>query len=167
MVWQVGTIPKKGLEMRLWFLSCFCLAFSCSVLANEFEVGDCVVFREGGDGRVFKAPTYWWKGRVVSLTTERREAGLCPVIAKPRSSFTREERVRLARAMPCVQREADVREILVRRGQIEIVSWETPWSNQHGTAGLLFRGMFLDSALVQGGIVEVDVDWLESCDVMR
>ena len=69
--------------------------------------------------------------------------------------------------MPCVQHEADVREVLVRRGQIEIVSWETPWSNQHGTAGRLFRGMFFDSALVQGGIVEVDVDWLESCDVMR
>lgn len=153
--------------MRLEFPCCFVLMFSCSVLANEFRVGDCVVFREGGEGRVLKAPTYWWKGRVSSLTTERRVAGLCPVVAKPRSAFTRDERVRLARAMPCVQQETDVREVPVRRAQIEVISWETPWSNQHGTAGLLFRGMFLDWTLVQGGTFEVDVDWLESCDVLR
>ena len=137
------------------------------LLADEVHVGDCVVFREGGEGRLLKAPVYWLKGSVVALSPERRLAEMCPVVAKPRLAYTRDERVRLAQAMPCVQREVDIREVVARFVHVSVDSWETPWSSQHGTAGLLFRGTFLDQPLVRGGVVKIDADWLESCDVVR
>lgn len=42
--------------------------------------------------------------------------------------------------------------------------WETPWSVQHGTAGWLFRGQFLDQRLQKGELIDMDASWLERCE---
>ena len=130
----------------------------------EMGVGDCVVFREGGEGRLLKAPSYWVKGRVSARMTERRRVEVCPVVAKPLSAYSREDRVRLARAAPCVFNESDAREIEVNWVRVLVDSWETPWSHAHGSAGLLFRGTFIDHALKKGESIEMAAEWLEPCE---
>lgn len=137
--------------------------FCASATEAQVVVDDCVVFREGGDGRLLRTPTYWLKGRVASVTSVRHLTPLCPVPAKPPSAYSREERVLLARAAPCVHHDADIREVELQRAQVVVEAWETPWSNAHGSAGLLFRGAFLGQTLVKGEIVELAADWLERC----
>lgn len=148
------------------------VALACGLLLSgaawaEIGVGDCVIFREGGDGRLLKTPTYWVKGSVLSLTREHLRADTCPVIAKPLSAYSREDRVRLARSAPCVFPGTEARDVAVTRVRVSVDSWETPWSHAHGTAGLLFRGAFLEQTLVKGGVVEIFADWLESCELGR
>lgn len=130
----------------------------------EIHVDDCVIFREGGDGRLLKTPTYWLKGKVLSVTREHRQAERCPVVAKPISAYSREDRLRLARAAPCVFSGDEAREVALARVRVLVDSWETPWSHAHGTAGLLFRGAFIEQALVKGDVVDILADWLESCE---
>lgn len=127
------------------------------------QAGDCAIFREGGSGRVFKAPTYWLKGTVGAVYAERRVAGRCPRIGKPLAAYTRDDWVRIAASTPCVERDADVREVDVLRIRFVVDEWETPWSSPHGSTGWLFRGHFLDRALKKGEILDMDASWLEHC----
>lgn len=131
------------------------------------QVGDCAIFREGGDGRVFKTPTYWLKGTISSVSRERRVAGRCPQIARPRAAYTRDDWVRVAAATPCVQTDAEVQEVDVLRIKISVIDWETPWSHPHGTTGWLFRGYFLDTPLKKGEVIDMDASWLEHCEPRR
>lgn len=126
--------------------------------------GDCVMFREGGTGLVFKTPTYWLKGSIADIRHERRLAGRCPKIGKQESAYTRQDWARIAAATPCVENDADVGEVDVLRIRVAVEEWETPWSNQHGTAGWLFRGYFLDQALKKGELIDMDAKWLERCE---
>ena len=142
-----------------------CLVWS-QMACGKVQTGDCVVFREGGEGRLFKTPTYWLKGLVLAVLTERRQIRVCPQFAKPQSGYTREEWVQLAQAMPCVNREAGVHEADVSRAQIVVDSWETPWSVQHGATGLLFRGSFMNQPLAKGVVVDIDTAWLEHCEAV-
>ena len=152
-----------------------CALFACGLaVAGESQpvrtlpqVGDCVIFREGGGGYVLKAPTYWLKGSIAGLSEERRLAGRCPQIGKPVVAYSREDWVRVAAAMPCVENEADVREVPVLRVRVAVEAWETPWSSQHGTAGWLFRGQFLDTPLRRGEVIDMDASWLERCETER
>lgn len=128
------------------------------------QVGDCVVFREGGAGRVFKAPTYWLKGTIAALSAERRLAGVCPRLDKPVAAYTQDDWGRIAASTPCVQNAAEVREVDVLRVRFRIEAWETPWSLPHGSSGWLFRGHFLDQALKVGEEIDMDATWLERCE---
>jgi hypothetical protein len=126
--------------------------------------GECVVFREGGGGYVLTAPTFWLQGRVAAIETQRRWAGRCPVIGKSLSAYSRSDWARVVEALPCVDDDSDAGEVSVVRVQVAVESWETPWSNQHGAAGWLFRGMFVDRPLKKGGIIDMDAAWLQRCD---
>ena len=129
-----------------------------------WQTGDCAVFREGGAGLILKTPTYWVKGRVVAVSSERMLAGRCPVIAKPVQAYSHDDRVLVAAAAPCVDNDSDRREVPVLRIRLAVDAWETPWSYQHGTVGWLFRGQFLDKLLKKGGLIEMDPIWLERCE---
>jgi hypothetical protein len=154
---------------RTVFLLLALVSLAAPVWADEAapladpQVGDCVIFKEGGSGRILKAPTYWVNGAIAGLSRERRIAQRCPVIGKPSSAYGRDDWVRVAAATPCVQRDADVREVEVLRIKVSVNAWETPWSHQHGTAGWLFRGYFLDIPLKKGEIIDMDASWLERC----
>ena len=128
------------------------------------QVGDCVQFREGGNGRLLKSPTYWVRGAVADLTHERRLAGVCPIRGKMPESYSRADWLAVASSMPCVVKPEDVREVGVVRVSVLVDAWETPWSNAHGSAGWLFRGLFLDQPLSRGGLIDMDLSWLERCD---
>lgn len=135
------------------------------VVQTDPDIGDCAIFREGGSGRIFKAPTYWLKGTIAAMSTERRIAGLCPRMGKPVSAYQQDDWVRIAASTPCVHTDAEVREVDVVRIQFRVDTWETPWSLQHGTTGWLFRGYFLDKALKKDLIIDMDVSWLERCEL--
>lgn len=132
--------------------------------ASSLQLGDCVMFREGGAGVLFKTPTYWLRGLVADVSPERRLARRCPVIGKLMPAYTRQDWIRVAAAMPCVDNDADVRDVEVLRVRVAVEAWETPWSTQHGTAAWLFRGYFLDQVLSKGGLIEMDSSWLERCE---
>ena len=153
-----------------WLAFC-ALASSASVFADEPpaaprypQVGECVIFREGGGGYILKAPTYWLKGSIAEVSQERRLAGLCLRIGKQVTAYTRDDWLRVAAATPCVENEADVREVPVLRVRVLVEAWETPWSNQHGTAGWLYRGQFLNIPLRPGEAIDMDASWLERCE---
>jgi hypothetical protein len=153
----------------LFALCALVLAFSASAddaasVSSAPQLGDCVIFREGGVGLVLKSPTYWLRGSIADITHERRMAGRCPQIGKSVPAYTRDDWVRVAAAMPCVENDADVREVAVLRIRVAVEAWETPWSNQHGTAGWLFRGQFLDKLLKKGELIDMDATWLERCE---
>ncbi len=132
-------------------------------VAAEPKPGDCVLFREVGAGLLLKTPTYWLKGSIAGISNELRLAGRCPQIGKPESAYSRDDWVRIVAAMPCVESDAEVREVPVVRISVAVEEWETPWSNLHGTAGWLFRGHFLDKPLKKGELIEMDASWLENC----
>ncbi|MFZ4538764.1 hypothetical protein [Propionivibrio sp.] len=156
----------------MFFLYVLALAFSAAAddalsalsASSDPQLGDCVMFREGGVGLVLKTPTYWLKGTVAKISHERRQAGRCPEIGKLIQTYTRDDWVRMAAAMPCVDNDSDVREVDVLRLSVSVEEWETPWSKQHGTTGWLFRGYFLDKPLKQGGLIDMDATWLEHCE---
>ena len=148
------------------FAGSFCVlaAFAVGTVRAEISVGECAVFREGGEGVFLKAPTYWLQGQVVAVWSELRRLERCPVVEKPRASFSREELVRQAQAMPCTQRESDLREIEWGQAELRVDAWETPWSSQHGAVGLLFRGAFMGRPLVKRESLMIGVDWLSPCE---
>ena len=162
---------KNLLMWRRWLLPVQCLLFRAVFLsgvvmtsgAMAHEIGACVVYREGGVGKVLKTPTYWVRGQVHEIRTEQRLAARCPGLAKPLWSFTHQDWLERAAAFPCVDDEADIREVTVSRVRFLVDAWETPWSRAQGVAGLLFRGQFMGVDLSRGAIVELDASWLESC----
>jgi len=164
---------KSGVKLRkisgLIVLSCQLLANS--VAANDDSTkplnvwpGDCVMFQEGGAGLVIRTPIYWLKGTVVSVSAERRRAERCPEVGKSVSAYTHGDWIRVAAAMPCVSPSAEERDVDVTRLRMAVDAWETPWSNQHGTAGWLFRGKFLDNVLKIGKEIDMDATWLKRCE---
>ena len=67
-----------GRACRLFFLCT--LVLSVPVSAEETpsvstgpQLGDCVQFREGGDGFILKSPTYWLKGKIAGISQEHPE----------------------------------------------------------------------------------------------
>ncbi len=165
--------------MRSGLLTIASCLFAASVLAVDVEppatssavpsgpqIGDCVIFREGGAGLVLRAPTYWLKGSVAGIARERRKLGLCPRLGKLAAAYTAADRALLVAAMPCLEQESDSAPIDVEviRLRVSIDDWETPWSHQHGTTGWLFMGRFLDQPLKKGAVIDMDAGWLESCE---
>ncbi len=150
----------ESVRKASFVLSALWLAGAVSAAA---QLGDCVLFREGGAGLLFKAPSYWLRGSIAAISSEQRLAGLCPQIGKPESAYTREDWVRVAAATPCVDSSAEVREVTVTRISVAVDAWETPWSSMHGTVGWLFRGHFLDQPLKKGELIDMDASWLVRC----
>ena len=126
-------------------------------------VGDCVVFREGGAGVLLKAPSYWMQGRIVALSPHKKMLERCPQIGKLPQAYTREDWRRVAEASPCAERDDAVREVMLARLTVAVEEWDTPWSKQHGAAGWLYRGNFLDTRLEKGVLIEMDSTWVERC----
>lgn len=141
------------------------VAAPASPEASGPQAGDCVIFREGGAGRLLKAPTYWLKGSIAGVSRQQRQLDRCPHIGKPAAAYTLADRARLAAAMPCLaDAPATVPTVVeVLRVRVTVVDWETPWSHQHGTTGWLFRGHFLDQTLQKGAVIDMDAAWLERC----
>lgn len=149
--------------LSIWLLAASAAASDMTPAKTDPRAGECAIFSEGGNGRIFKTPTYWVKGTISSVSREIRIAGRCPKIAKSLITYTRDDWVRIAAATPCVKTDAEVREVEVLRIRLSVDEWETPWSHQHGTVGWLFRGYFLDTPLKKGEIIDMDASWLERC----
>lgn len=142
-------------------------AASLPAVGEMPQIGDCVIFREGGDGWLITTPVYWLRGTIAALSPERRLATRCPAIDRPTVAYTRADWQRVAAATPCVDREADIREVDALRVHVRVEDWETPWSAAHGTAGWLFRGQFLDQSLSKGKVIDMDATWLQRCERPR
>ncbi|MCB1965552.1 MAG: hypothetical protein KDI64_05745 [Candidatus Accumulibacter sp.] len=144
-------------------------AASDSAPASGPQVGDCVIFREGGAGRLLKAPTYWLKGSIAGISRQQRQLERCPRIGKPASAYTPADHARLAAAMPCLEHlsGSPARDVEVLRVLVTVSDWETPWSHQHGSTGWLFRGQFLGQTLQKGAEIDMDAAWLERCGAER
>lgn len=137
------------------------------------QPGDCVLYREGGDGLIFTAPVYWLRGTILAIVREQRRLAVCPTIGKPKSAYTPADWAMLVAASPCVDRPASsppaalpapAGEVAVTRAQLVVDDWETPWSHQHGNTGWLFRGQFLAQPLQRGKVIEMDTSWLVPCE---
>lgn len=152
-----------GQKSRVVFCALFLLSNS-SVWA-DIGVGDCVIFREGGEGRLLKSPTFWLKGVVSEMRREREPVKECPVTIGAGSGISREALWQLARSAPCVfnRGKSDPAEVDVTRVRVVVDAWETPWTTAHGDVGLLFRSTYIGQPLVKGGIVEMLADGLKSC----
>jgi hypothetical protein len=158
-------MKKNAIILLVWLMSAGpVLADLSAGDSASLQVGDCVMFREGGVGLILKTPSYWLQGRVAEVLQERRLAGRCPVIGKPQSAYSHSDWMRLAAAQPCVAHDADVREVDVLHVRVSVDEWETPWSLQHGTGGWLFRGKFLGTALQKGVQIDMDARWLVRCE---
>jgi hypothetical protein len=133
------------------------------------QVGDCVIFREGGAGQLLTTPTYWLKGSLAAVSRRQHQFDRCPRLGKPLAAYTPADRARLAAAMPCAEHASSdlPRAVEVIRVQVTVAEWETPWSYQHGTTGWLFRGQFLEQALQKGAVIDMDAAWLERCEPER
>jgi len=128
--------------------------------------GDCALFREGGEGYVLKAPTYWLKGTIVELYHRPHRMDRCPDFGKPRTKYTRDDWRRLAEAYPCVSDAANAKEVEAVRVRLRVDAWDTPWTSQHGHNGWLFRGHFLDTELKEGVVIDIDGTLLERCEAL-
>lgn len=137
-------------------------------MLTDPQLGDCVVFREGGAGLLLRTPVYWLKGSVAGVSRQQRMIRACPRIGKQASAYTPADHARLAGAMPCVDEGAVIADAAmssdVVRVQVAVADWETPWSHQHGTTGWLFRGQFLNQTLKRGGVIDMDATWLVPCE---
>lgn len=134
-----------------------------AALPSDPQIGDCVIFREGGAGLLLRTPVYWLRGSIAGVSRTRRMAQACPRIGKQAAAYTPADHARLAAAMPCVDKGADAVEVDVTRVQVSVEDWETPWSPQQGTTGWLFRGRFLEQTLKKGEVIDMDTIWLLRC----
>ena len=164
---------KRGLTAAASLLATSLLAGNqASVMAaaaTALQVGDCVIFREGGAGQLLKTPTYWLKGSLAAVSHRQHQFDRCPHLGKPVAAYTPADRARLAAAMPCAEHASSnlPRPVEVTRVQVIVAEWETPWSYQHGTTGWLFRGQFLEQTLQKGAVIDMDSAWLERCEPER
>jgi len=140
------------------------IAAQQSPAARAPQPGDCGIFREGGNGRLLKTPTWWLRGTLTEVRRETRRADVCPRFDRPPQSFTPADWARLAAALPCVSSPDAVREVEVWRVTLRADAWETPWTHAHGDNGWLFRGQFLEQPLRAGALIEMDASWLERCE---
>lgn len=126
--------------------------------------GSCVTYREGGAGWILREPLYYLRGTVTTAEVTTRRLERCPELpGKTREQYTRDEYVRLMRAMPCLANGAAPREEQVGMVRLEVIDWETPHVRKAENAGRLYRGMFLDQPLKKGLEVELEADLLGPC----
>lgn len=152
-----------------YFGSLFLIVGMASSMASDDSprIGDCVLFREGGDGLLITTPVYWLRGTIAALSPEKRLAVLCPRFNKPTVAYTLADWQQVAAATPCVERAEDSRVVDVLRVQVRVEEWETPWAPAHGTTGWLFRGHFLAEPLSKGKVIDMDATWLQRCELRR
>jgi hypothetical protein len=141
----------------------FARAQSAGEPASAAQVGDCAIFREGGSGYLLKTPTYWLRGTIAEVRSERRLAAHCPSFDKPPAAFAPADWARYAAALPCATAADAEREVEVLRVVLSVDAWETPWTRSHGASGWLFRGQFLDTRLAAGVLIDMDAAWLQRC----
>jgi hypothetical protein len=126
--------------------------------------GSCVTYREGGAGWILREPLYYLRGTVTTAEVTTRRLERCPELpGKTREQYTRDEYVRLMRAMPCLANASAPREEQVGMVRLQVIDWETPHVRKAENAGRLYRGMFLDQPLKKGLEVELEADLLGPC----
>ncbi|MFA7291095.1 MAG: hypothetical protein WC023_02485 [Rhodocyclaceae bacterium] len=152
----------------LVLFSTFLTLAATGVIADEARrlpvAGDCAMFREGGVGYILTTPTYWLRGRIEAVYTRPHRMALCPQIGKPRERYSRDDWMTVADAYPCVTDPAKEREVQAVRIRMRAEAWDTPWSQQHGHNGWLFRGHFLKTELKEGVLLDIDGTLLERCE---
>lgn len=128
------------------------------------QAGDCALYREGGEGYILVAPTYYVRGTITEVYKRQHRMELCPSIPRTRLNYTRDDWRQLADAYPCVSDPAKVGEVETIRIRMRVEDWETPWAPQHGRNGMLMKGHFLDTELKQGVELDIDGTLLLRCD---
>jgi hypothetical protein len=126
--------------------------------------GQCVLYQEGGGGRLLTEPRYYLKGEVVAtqVTTHRQAA--CPVVpGKTVEQFNRGEFVRYLRALPCFVNDRPARDEQIGLLRLRVMDWETPHARKAENEGRLYRGMFLDQPLEKGLEIDLEADLLALC----
>lgn len=128
------------------------------------QPGRCVEYREGGDGWLLTAPTYFLRGKMLSAEVQTRTLAACPKIpGKMPSQYSREEFNQVARAYPCLPagEAGGARQLgLVR---LTVDDWETPHARAAANAGRLYRGSYIDQPLRRGLEIEIEADLLHVC----
>lgn len=142
---------------------------SASLLFKQPELlrpGQCVRYREGGEGWVLREPSFYVRGRVVRAEVASRRLARCPAVdGKQPTQYTRSEFVRWAAAQPCVvEGGGEGRDVQVGIVRLSVDDWETPHAANFANRGRLFRGHYLDHPLVKGGEIEVEANLLEPCE---
>ena len=127
------------------------------------NTGDCVIYREGGDGYVFKTPTWWVSGAISEIYTQKRLMDTCPLANKNKMLYTRDDWIKMTEAYPCVDSQEKARHVEVTRIRFKVKEWETPWVKTHGQNGRLYRGYYLDIPLKTGATIDIDGTLLEQC----
>lgn len=140
---------------------------SASLLFKQPELlrpGQCVLYQEGGGGRLITEPRYYLKGEIISSGISTRRLTECPLVpGKTREQFTRDEFVGYLKATPCLLKDQAARDEQVGVLRVRVTDWETPHARKTENAGRLYRGMFLDQKLEKGLEVELEADLLARC----
>ena len=142
--------------------------FAASLHAEEPrmpEPGDCAAFREGGSGYILRYPTYYVLGTITEIYRRQHRMELCPTLGKPRERYTRDDWQAFADAYPCVSDPEQVKEVEAIRVRMRVDEWDTPWTHNHGRAGMLFRGKFLNIELQEGVELDIDGTLLQKCEI--
>jgi hypothetical protein len=128
------------------------------------QVGNCVVYREGGSGWVITEPVYYLKGRVLAAEVRTRHLGKCPLVpGKNMEQYSRVEFNSHALAYPCVSADVPERDEQIGFVRLSVTSWETPHAARAANAGRLYRGMFVDKKLEKDMEIELEADLLGVC----
>lgn len=131
-----------------------------------FAAGRCVVYREGGSGRLAVTPSFYVRGEIVGSEVRPWHLGRCPAVAgKPDlAQYDRGEFVRHALAYPCVGGRTAERDERIGLVRLRVADWETPYERRYENAGRLYRGMFLDRQLEKGSEIELEADLVGACE---
>lgn len=130
-----------------------------------FAPGRCVVYREGGGGRLAVDPAYYLRGEVVAAELRDWHLARCPAIPgkDDLAQYSRAEFVRHARAYPCVGSRTAERDERIGVVRVRVADWETPYERRAENAGRLYRGHFLDQTLEKDMEIELEADLLGAC----
>jgi len=128
------------------------------------QTGSCVVYEEGGSGRVLTDPLYYLKGTVLTAEVRKRHLGVCPLVpGKNMAQYSREEFNRHATAFPCVSADVPERDEQIGIVRLRVAAWETPHAIRAANDGRLYRGMFIDHKLEKDMEIELEADLLGVC----
>lgn len=126
--------------------------------------GQCVLYQEGGGGRLLTEPRYYLKGEVVAAQVATHRLSMCPVVpGKTVEQFNRSEFVRYLRAQPCFTNDRPARDDQIGLLRLRVTDWETPHARKAENEGRLYRGMFLDQPLEKGLEIDLEADLLTLC----
>ena len=129
------------------------------------QVGNCVVYEEGGSGWIANDHVYFLKGRVLAFEVRTRHLGKCPLVpGKSIEQYSRDEFNRQALAYPCVAADVPERDEQIGMVRLRVSEWETPHERKAANAGRLYRGKFIEMDLKKDMEIELEADLLGVCE---